>query len=281
VADALPAELVRIIEVLNEQTNPAEVLGVELRQYVGGGHTAYVPRVVGRTSMAVAAKATGVGQQWTEDRLLDAARARRPGAEAALIERLVNDVHERGVKLGWGKGVTPGVSGWYGVAGQPAAVWNLNVNADTPNARAYLYVYLADLVSRVPADTVEQAAQVLESLPGMGPKMAVGPGQWVEQVPVGVSGRHRRLGRPHQFALLRHRPADRHPVRHQLNYTTEQPLRQAGVNFVGVRSGRTAASTVFHDDEHVIRVLAKILGLVVRGMPRENHPGQPTYTHTS
>ena len=31
VADALPAELVRVIEFLNEQMNPAEVLGVELR----------------------------------------------------------------------------------------------------------------------------------------------------------------------------------------------------------------------------------------------------------
>ena len=39
VADALPAELVRIIEFLNEQMNPAEVLGVELRQYTGGRHT--------------------------------------------------------------------------------------------------------------------------------------------------------------------------------------------------------------------------------------------------
>jgi hypothetical protein len=150
VADALPAELVRIIEFLNEQMNPAEVLGVELRQYVGGDHTVYVTTVVGRTSTAVETKTAGVGQQWTEETFLEAARARRPEAEVALIERLVADVHSRGVKLGWGKGVTPGASGWYSVAGQPAAVWNLNVNADTPAARAYLYFYLGDLVQSDP-----------------------------------------------------------------------------------------------------------------------------------
>lgn len=35
VADAIPPELRRIIEFLNKQMNPAEVLGVELRQFVG------------------------------------------------------------------------------------------------------------------------------------------------------------------------------------------------------------------------------------------------------
>ncbi len=75
VADALPAELVRIIEFLNEQMTPAEVLGVELRQYVNGAHTVYVPRVVGRTASAVDTKSrTGQGgQQWTRESFLEAA----------------------------------------------------------------------------------------------------------------------------------------------------------------------------------------------------------------
>jgi hypothetical protein len=172
VADDLPSELVRIIEFLNEQMNPAEVLGVELRQYVGGGHTVYVPSVVGRTSMAVATKAAATGQQWTEETFLNAARTRRPDAEVVLIERLLKDVHARGVKLGWGKGVTPGVSGWYLVAGQPAAVWNLNISAETPTARAYLYFYLADLATRLPVDAIERAGSLLESIPAMAPKIA-------------------------------------------------------------------------------------------------------------
>ena len=172
VADALPTELVRIIEFLNEQMNPAEVLGVELHQYVGGGHTVYVPSVVGRTSLAVAAKAGSAGQQWNEDSFLDAARTRRVESEVALMERLLADARDRGTKLGWGKGVTPGVSGWYLVGGQPAAVWNLNVNADNATARAYVYFYLGDLAKRLPPAMIEQAAKALESIPAMAPKIA-------------------------------------------------------------------------------------------------------------
>ena len=49
VADVIPSELQRIIEFLNEQTIRTEVLGVEVRQYVGQGHQTLVPRVVGQT----------------------------------------------------------------------------------------------------------------------------------------------------------------------------------------------------------------------------------------
>ena len=47
VADDLPPELVRVIEFLNEQMSPAEVLGVEVAQFVGEGHQVLVPRSSG------------------------------------------------------------------------------------------------------------------------------------------------------------------------------------------------------------------------------------------
>ncbi len=50
VADEIPSELRRIIEFLNEQMDPAEVLGLEVRQYVGEGSKVLVPRVVGLTA---------------------------------------------------------------------------------------------------------------------------------------------------------------------------------------------------------------------------------------
>lgn len=52
VADELPRELRRLIEFLNEQFTNVEVLGVELRQYVGQGVKALVPRVIGQTETA-------------------------------------------------------------------------------------------------------------------------------------------------------------------------------------------------------------------------------------
>src|SRR4051812_46642611 len=52
VADVIPAELRRVVEFLNVQMRPAEVLAVEIRQYLGGGIRTLVPRVIGRTAVA-------------------------------------------------------------------------------------------------------------------------------------------------------------------------------------------------------------------------------------
>jgi hypothetical protein len=174
VADALPDELVRIIEFLNEQMSPAEVLGIEVRQYVGAGHTVYVPHVVGQTMNAVTAKASARGQQWDRTTFLAAAAERCPNTEVALMRQLLDDVDRRGHKLSWGRGATPGVSGWYPipVPGTPTAVWQLNANNDAPTTHAYLVFYFADLVQRLGSAVVERAAARLEAIPSLVAKIA-------------------------------------------------------------------------------------------------------------
>src|SRR5262245_15939078 len=52
VADEIPAELRRVVEFLNGQMDPAEVLAVEVKQYTGRGLQALVPRVIGQTAEA-------------------------------------------------------------------------------------------------------------------------------------------------------------------------------------------------------------------------------------
>lgn len=47
-ADLIPPELLRIVQFMNEQMDPAEVLALEVRQFAGEGHTTLVPRVVGQ-----------------------------------------------------------------------------------------------------------------------------------------------------------------------------------------------------------------------------------------
>ena len=49
VSDIIPTELRRIVEFLNELMTPAEVLAIEIRQFVGEGIKALVPRVSGQT----------------------------------------------------------------------------------------------------------------------------------------------------------------------------------------------------------------------------------------
>jgi hypothetical protein len=171
VADTLPPELVRVIEFLNEQMNPAEVLGVELRQFAAGDHVAYVPRVVGRTTFAIDKKG-GAGERWTRDTFLAAARERCSDAENGLIDRLLSHVDTFGEKLSWGRGATPGVGGWYKVRGRPTGVWVLNTNSTSPTTRAYLVFYFGDLVEHSVADRIETAARTLETLPALRAKIA-------------------------------------------------------------------------------------------------------------
>lgn len=70
-ADVIPPELQRIIEFLNEQTIRTEVVGVEVRQYVGQGQQTLVPRVVGQTVVAQQTKVAPPKKSYSE--LLDQA----------------------------------------------------------------------------------------------------------------------------------------------------------------------------------------------------------------
>lgn len=74
VADSIPTELKRIVEFLNRQMNPAEVLAIELRQYTdGAGTRTIVPMIYGQTQNAVSRKAAGMQRQtWDRDSFLEA-----------------------------------------------------------------------------------------------------------------------------------------------------------------------------------------------------------------
>ena len=55
VADGIPDELARVVEFMNEQMPRIEVLAVEVKQFQGDKGSTLVPRVIGRTSEAIAA----------------------------------------------------------------------------------------------------------------------------------------------------------------------------------------------------------------------------------
>ena len=52
VSDKIPVELRLIVEFLNSQMDPAEVLALEIKQYVGEGLRTLVPRVLGQSAEA-------------------------------------------------------------------------------------------------------------------------------------------------------------------------------------------------------------------------------------
>lgn len=90
VADVIPAELRRIVEFLNEQMKPAQVLAVEIKQYVGEGMRTLVPRVYGGTQAAEAKKGTSrpPSECWTEETFFTTLSSLRGDAETNIARRL-------------------------------------------------------------------------------------------------------------------------------------------------------------------------------------------------
>jgi hypothetical protein len=95
VADEIPASLQRLVEFLNEQMPRVEVLAVEIRQYRAAGSKsgALVPRLVGQTSRAQAAKERQAPQArhlppWTADEVL--AGISGTGQDAAAVASAVH-----------------------------------------------------------------------------------------------------------------------------------------------------------------------------------------------
>jgi len=85
VADVIPNELKRIVEFLNEQMDPAQVLAVEIKQYVGEGLQSLVPRVIGQTAEAEQKKSvrSRARNNWSEDQFFEEVEEVAP----SLLER--------------------------------------------------------------------------------------------------------------------------------------------------------------------------------------------------
>ena len=104
VADHIHKDLRRIVEFLNEQMDPAEVLAIEVRQYAGEGVRVLVPTLVGRTETAAGRKSTGPKRaRWTEQGFFEDLEARCPEGRAGA-EALVNWGKANACKFSFGNG---------------------------------------------------------------------------------------------------------------------------------------------------------------------------------
>lgn len=99
IADSIPAELRRVVEFLNEQMDPAEVLAIEVKQFVGRGMKTLVPRVLGQTETARQKKSSGSGRR---DKIAEAdfmaqAVTDRPEAEVKIVRQLIEWARRQGL----------------------------------------------------------------------------------------------------------------------------------------------------------------------------------------
>ncbi len=118
IADEIPAELRRIVEFLNEQMDPAEVLAVEIKQYTGQGLKTLVPRVMGQTAEAQKKKSTSPGPliRWDESSFFKELETRH-GIDIAQTARQI---------LEWAKKSVTSVEWREGINGAFTPVFNHN-----------------------------------------------------------------------------------------------------------------------------------------------------------
>lgn len=105
VADQIPLELKRIVEFLNGQMR-AEVLAVEIKQFVGQGHRTLVPKVVGQTAIAAMKSAPSDRRvsPWTVEEVLERLKAGNHPEDLPQIQAIID----------WAKREDAQIEGGYG-----------------------------------------------------------------------------------------------------------------------------------------------------------------------
>jgi len=106
VADEIPTELRRVVEFLNEQMDPAEVLAVEVKQYANQGLKALVPRVIGQTAEAQRKKSSAgrVNKQWDESSLIQELQRQRGTVEVDTAKAILEWAKAQMPRMWWGSG---------------------------------------------------------------------------------------------------------------------------------------------------------------------------------
>ncbi len=106
VADEIPSELKQIVEFLNQQMNPAEVLAIEIKQYTGQEQSTFVPRVIGQSLKTVSAKQSK--KQWDESLFLDEISSNYGAEIIEVVNKLLKWGKDQNLRIWWGSGSNHG-----------------------------------------------------------------------------------------------------------------------------------------------------------------------------
>jgi len=161
VSDKIPDELRRIVEFLNEQMDPAEVLAVEIKQYVSQDLNlkTLVPRIIGQTTKAQDNKSTGSrsGGQWDEESFFKELEAKVPeGVKPARA--ILEWAESKTSRIAWGTGKQYGTFSptldHKGRAHKLLQVWTGD----------YLYIQLGDMRTKSPFNDEPKRSEFLRRL---------------------------------------------------------------------------------------------------------------------
>ncbi len=109
VADAISPELLRIVEFLNEQMSPAEVLAIDVKLYEGQNLKTLVSRVLGNTMRAVDKK-TGkrLTKKWDRESLLNQISNDGDEGEEDVAVKILDWMDSQRYRIEYGTGAVTG-----------------------------------------------------------------------------------------------------------------------------------------------------------------------------
>ena len=112
VADKIPKELRRIIEFLNGQMSPAEILGVEIKQFSNNTLKTLVPSVIGHTSLSenIKNKRSRVGTTISEDEYWDVFKKHSGKEKVQVAKKIIEWVRDKSDYFAFGgSGIEQGI----------------------------------------------------------------------------------------------------------------------------------------------------------------------------
>jgi hypothetical protein len=137
VADVIPPELRRVVEFLNQQMDPAQVLALEIKQYVSGELRTLVPRILGQTAEAESKKGSssrGPTRAWDEATFF-ASVAEKCDSNVITAVRRLYDWGRTSHGIFWGKGRDNGAFGVRHRSGIPVLYVSAAGGVSPPFAR--------------------------------------------------------------------------------------------------------------------------------------------------
>jgi hypothetical protein len=181
VADEIPSELRRIVEFLNLQMNPAEVLAVEIKQYIGQGLRSLVPRVIGQTAEAQQIKSGGTRQyrKWDEASFFQELEDKQGEEETQIARKIYEWAKKEMPDIWWGEGkrfgsFIPGLTHkdiWY----QVISVWTSggvevrfqHMKTNPPFDDRAKRLELLRRINQIPGISLTWQEDVIERRPGI------------------------------------------------------------------------------------------------------------------
>ena len=158
VADVIPDELRRIVEFLNEQMDPAEVLAVRVRRFANDTVQTLVPQVIGATAQAQAKKTGRTSRRWDEESFFQHLKTNVGAESVAVAKRYIDWARQHLPRMAFGRGA---------VTGAMTGVLDLEGNRHYPVwlfSDGVFQIQFQRMADHAPFDSVELRDTMLEKV---------------------------------------------------------------------------------------------------------------------